>query len=430
MANSSDAVEGKPRIVICGAGFAGAYCARELARLLGARADILVIDAHNYFVFHPLLVEAGVGHLEPRHVIVPLRSFLTRQVRLRMGELISVDPDNRRVDYRIPGETTNRSVAYTHLVLGLGSVTAFPPIPGLRENAFQVKSLGDAIELRDHVIGQLERANLARTVEDRRRMLRMVVVGASYTGSEVAGEFQHYLHHAVKSYRNLRPEDCQIILMERGKRILPALSADLAQYAAQRLTRKGVEIRTGRTISRVVEGHRMELDDGTTIDAETLVWCAGIAQNPVAATLPFPKDQRGILQCEVTGQIKGHDSVWGIGDCAANPMPAGGFYPPTAQAATRLGIHAARNIVRAIDGKAPRPIRFADLGSLCVLGSYDGVAKVMGIPVAGFLAWWLWRSIYLMKMPGFGRKLRVAADWTVSLFSRPDVVQVGLRRRR
>lgn len=430
MSISSDAVENRPRVVVCGAGFAGAYCARELARLLGPQADILVIDAHNYFVFHPLLVEAGVGHLEPRHVIVPLRSFLSRQVRLRVAELVSVDPENHRVVYRVPGETAARSVVYTHLVLGLGSVTSFPPIPGLKENAFQVKSLADAIELRDHVVGQLERANLAKSLEERRRMLRIVVVGASYTGCEVAGEFQHYLHNAICSYRNLKREDCEVFLIELGERILPALSEDLAGYAAKRLERRGVRIQTRRTITAVREGGRLELDDGSVLEAETLVWCAGIAQNPMAATLPFTKNQRGFLECDVTGRLMGQDSVWGIGDGATNPKPSGGIYPPTAQAATRLGVHVARNIARSLKGKAPRQIRFADLGSLCVLGSYDGVAKVMGIPVVGFLAWWLWRSVYLMKMPGFGRKLRVSADWTVSLFSRPDVVQVGLRRRR
>ncbi len=429
MSRTSRDFDKRPRIVIMGAGFAGAYCAYELSRLMKDKVDILVIDTHNYFVFHPLLVEAGVGHLEPRHVIVPLRVFLPRRVRFRVGNLVAVDPDERQVKYRITGENDVRFTHYDHFVLAMGSVTSFPPVPGLRKNAFQVKTLGDAIELRDHIVLQLERANVARSEEEKRRILRMVIVGASYTGAEVAGEFRHYILDAIRLYRNLKPEDCEVILMERGPRILPALSEKLSESATRRLRAKGVKVITGTTISKV-DGSTLHVDDGTIIESENLVWCAGIAQNPMISGLPFPKDQRDIILCDPAGHVEGYENAWAIGDCASNPKPGGGYYPPTAQAAIRLGLQAARNIANSLNGKPVKPIRFRDLGSFCVLGSHDGVANVMGIPFEGFPAWWLWRTVYLLKMPGFGRKLRIASDWTVGLFSRPDVVQVGLKLNR
>ncbi|MBI1293009.1 hypothetical protein GC173_17500 [bacterium] len=418
---------GGPRIVILGGGFAGAWCARRLARELPT-ADILVIDVHNYFVFHPLLVEAGVGHLEPRHVVVPLRSFFNRRVRFRMAEVEGVDAEARQVRYRVKGEADARVTPYDHLVLAMGSVTFFPDTPGLRENAFQVKSLGDAVSLRDRVVQLMERANLVEDAEERRRLLRLVVVGGSFTGVETAGEFQDFLHKGTSFFRNLTPSDAEVVLIERGPRILPALQPSLASYAHQRLGARGVRIVTEKTL-RSVEPGSITLDSGEVIAAETLVWCAGIAQNPRARTLPFSQDQRGFLLAAADGRLTGQANVWGIGDGTVNPRPGGGTYPPTAQAAVRLGEAVARNIAAAVKGKPTQPIDFPDLGSLCVLGGQDAVAQFFGIRLAGFLAWWMWRTVYLMKMPGIGRKARVALDWTIALFFRIDVVQLGLHAR-
>ncbi len=418
----------RTRIVVLGAGFAGAYCASELSRRLGARADILVLDAHNYFVFYPLLVEAGSGSLEPRHAVVPIRDFLGRGVRFRLGEVLDLDTSAQTVGYRIVGEQARRTARYDHLVVALGSVTAFPEIPGLRENAWQVKSLGDAVALRDQMVQLMERANVAESLEERRRLLRFVVVGASFTGVEVAGEFHHFLHEGVHSYRNLKEEDVDVMLLDRGPRILAPLSESLARYAQQRLEKRGIRVLTGRTI-RSAESRTVTMDDGTIVQADTLIWCGGISQNPRARSLPLPGDARGFIKCNVDGRVEGFQNIWAIGDGAINPRPKGGTYPATAQAAIRLGARAGANIARAIAGRATRPINFRDVGSLCALGGKDGVAQVFGLQIAGFAAWWLWRSVYLMKMPGLGRKFRVALDWTVDLFFHRDIVQLGLRRK-
>lgn len=421
-------VRTRPRVVILGGGFAGAYCARELQRLVGERAaDILLLDEHNFFVFYPLLVDAGVGSLEPRHAIVPIREFLSLRTRFRMGRAVRVDPESQRVHYIMTGEQQERVIEYDHLVIALGSVGNIPPVPGLREYGWQVKSLADSIALRDRAIQLLELANVAQSEEAKRRLLHLVVVGGNYTGVEVAGQFEEFLREGARHYRNVRPEDVRTTLVEYGPRLLPAMRARLSRFAERKLREGGVDLRLNETLVEIGEDYAV-LKSGERLDAATCVWCAGIRQNPAVATMEFRKDERGYLDCEPDGRVKGCANVWAIGDTASNPRPGGGFYPPTAQAATRLGVQCARNIARAFDGRKPKPIRFRDLGSLCAIGNRRAVAEVMGVPFSGFIAWWLYRTVYLLKMPGASRKVRVVMDWTLELFFRRDYTQLGLHR--
>lgn len=420
-----------PRIVILGAGFAGAFCARELQkRLAGDDADILVIDRHNYFIFYPLLVEAGIGNLEPRHVVVPIRQFLNRRVRFRMADVIGIDPINQTVHYQMAGETKERATEYDHLVIAWGSVTKMPPIPGLSEHAWTVKSLGDSVALRDRAIQMLEMANVTNDPDRRRSLLHFVVVGSNYTGIEVAGEFNEFLRSGAKKYRNLKPDDCQVTVVEIADRILSAASPGSSEYAMKQMRKKGVEFLLEETLESLAPDHAI-LKSGKRLDTNTLVWCAGIAQNPLAELVNLPKDDRGFFQCDPEMRIDGYQNIWGIGDCASNPDPAnpGSVHPPTAQAATRLGVRCGKNIVRVEDGQEPEPARFKNLGSLASLGCRSAVANILGVRFPGWLAWWIFRTIYLMKMPGFSRKFRVAIDWTVELFFERDYVQLGLRKR-
>ncbi len=416
------------RIVILGGGFGGAYCAQALQRHLREReAEILLIDRHNYFVFYPLLVEAGTGSLEPRHAVVSLRAFLGRAA-FRMAEITGVDPHARRVFYRLAHDDRTESVAYDYLVVALGAVTRVPDIPGLRELAFHLKSMADAVALRDRAIEMLELADATADEAQRRALLHFVVLGGSFTGVEVAGELVTFLRQAARMYRNVTPQTATVTLIEMADRILPALSSALASYAADAMARCGVAIRLGESAQRIEPG-RVYLASGQTLATHTVIWCAGIAPNPLLAKLPFPLDARGYI---LTGRdlcVPGFPGVWAIGDAAANPGPDGRPYPATAQHAVQQAQHAAKDIARSLRGGAPRPCDIATKGSIAAIGCRVGVAEVLGIKVSGFLAWWLYRTVYLLKMPGLARKVRIALDWTIDLCFPREHVQLSVHRR-
>lgn len=419
--------QGAPaRVVVLGGGYGGAYCARELERRLGrAGGRVTVIDRQNYFVIYPLLVEAGTGRVEPRHAVVAIRAFLKRG-EFRMAEVAGLDLTKREVLCRLPGDGVNR-VGYDHLVIAMGSVTKFPPVPGLREHAHQMKSMADAVAMRDRAIGLLELANITESAERRAELLHFVIVGANFTGAEVAGELDAFLRSALPDYPSLKQSDVKITLIDHGDRILSALDEELSRYAEKNLRARGVEILLRETVTGI-DAHSATLGNGRVIRAATVFWAAGIAPPPVLASLGLPVDQRGYLVCERDLRVKGFENVWGIGDAAVNDDAEGKPYPATAQHAVREGAWAAKNIARAIAGQATLPCDIRNKGSLAALGCRTGVANVFGIKVSGFVAWWLWRTVYLMKMPGLGRKVRIALDWTLDLFFREEHVQLGVHK--
>jgi NADH dehydrogenase len=416
-----------PTVVILGGGFGGAYCAAALEKEIKDRGiEIILIDRHNYFTFYPLLVEAGTGSLEPRHAVVSIRKFLHRTA-FRMAEVDAIDFRARRVSYRIRQSREAGSLAYDHLVLALGSVTRLPDIPGLREFGLQMKSLTDAVGLRDRVIQLLEAADATMDPTLRRAMLSLIVVGGNYTGAEVAGEFDVFFKEASRYYKNVRASDCRVTLIEIADRILGALEPELSDYALARMRRRGIDVRLETSVSRIEE-NQVTLSTGEVLAASTVVWCAGIAPNPLIARMELPVDKRGYILCQPDLRVQGFDNVWAIGDGAVNGDPQGRPYPATAQHAVGQARRAARNIARVLAGAEPQPCVLADRGSLAALGCRTAVAKLFGLKLSGFWAWFLWRTVYLAKMPGWARRLRVALDWTVDLFFRRDYVQLGAHR--
>jgi NADH dehydrogenase len=417
----------RSRIVILGGGFAGAYCAQALERTLrGLKAEVVLIDRHNYFVFSPLLIEAGTGGLEPRHAVVPMRAFL-EAADYRMAEVRGVNLDEKVVMYQLQeGESVER-IGYDHLVIALGSVTRLPDVPGLSEHGWEMKSLADAVALRDRAISMLELAEATSDPQKRREMLHFVVVGGSLTGVEVAGEFDGFLRHAARQYRHVGQETCAITLIELSDKILAALGEDLSAFATRHLRRRGIDIRLNTTVTEV-EPDRARLSDGHSLAARTVIWCAGIEPNPLIKELPVPRDERGYILCERDLRVQGMDNVWAIGDAAVNLDGHGRAYPATAEHAVRQGAHLARNLAAALDGQPIKPCNIHSKGTLAALGCRTGVAKVFGISLSGFPAWWLWRTVYLLKMPGLSRKVRVALDWTIDLIFSRDYVQLGVHR--
>jgi NADH:ubiquinone reductase (H+-translocating) len=428
--DNGEAIQGgrraRPRIVIVGCGFAGAYCAQALERRLGVEdADIFLIDRQNYFVFYPLLIEAGTGDIEPRHSVVSIRSFLKRE-RFVMAEVVDADFESREVLCRQPALGLERRIAYDHLVIALGSVANLPDVPGLREFAFPLKSLADAVLLRDRAIEMLELAAECEDPARRASLLHFVIVGANFTGAEMAGALEDLLDGAVKQYRTITRDDVRITLIDRGERILSALDPKLSQYALENLRRRGVQIRLRNSATEIGERYAV-LQSGETLATETVIWTAGIAPPPLVARTGLPVDARGYILCERDLRVKGMEHVWGIGDAAVNIDANGSPYPATAQHAVRQGAVCAANIARALQGRPTKPCNIRARGSLAALGRRSGVAEVFGLRFSGFIGWWLWRTVYLLKMPGFGRKLRVLLEWNVALLSRRDYVQLGIR---
>jgi len=418
----------KKRVVILGGGFGGAYCAQELRKRAGDDVEITLLDRNNYLTFYPLLVEAGVGAVEPRHVVVPLRSFLP-DGDFRMGEILGVDTERNQVKFQVIGCDETENLHYDHLVFALGSITKIPAnIPGLREYGFELKSLSDAVEFRDRGIRMLELANTMPDREDRRNLLRIIVVGANFTGIELAGEYQAFLTEASKSYRHVDASDIEVMVLEYADRILPAVDPKLAEWCHRTLTQRGLDIRTKHSVTEVGQDYAV-LTTGERIATRTVVWAAGIAPSPMVALIPgLPTNQRGYIDCERDLRVKGLDNVWAIGDSATVFDENGKPYAATAQNASRQGPHCAKNILATMDGRATEPFNFKALGSFAAIGHRSAAADVMGRNVTGFLGWVMYRGAYLMKMPTFSMKLRLFMDWVLEFLLKSEIVQLGVHR--
>jgi NADH:ubiquinone reductase (H+-translocating) len=415
------------RIVILGGGFGGAYCAKALEKEVRAvDCEIYLIDKRNYFVFYPLLIEAGAGNIEPRHAVVPIRPFL-RKTHFHTGQLRNLDTAARKVFYDVPEIHHSREVEYDELVISLGSITRMIDIPGLRDHAFEMKSLTDAVALRDRSIEMLETAESSRDPEQRSALLHFVVVGGNFTGVEVAGEFQHFLREASRFYRHVRPEECRVTLIELAPRILSALDESLSDYAAEHLRKLGVDVRLKSSINQVGPD-RVYLTSGEVLSTRTVIWAAGIAPNPLVQSFGFPLDRNGYILCERDFRVRGFENIWAIGDCAVNVDSTGKPYPATAQHAVREARLLARNLTLSLKGLPAELHDIPTRGSLAALGGHRAVAKIGRFRLSGIPAWVVYRTYYLWTMPSWPRKLRIAFDWTLDLLFGRDYVQLGIRR--
>jgi NADH:ubiquinone reductase (H+-translocating) len=400
--------------LVLGGGFAGSY----VARLLGKRGATIV-SRENFMLYTPILPEAASGTLEPRHVVVPLR-MMCRHAELVLGRATELDLGARAVD--VETEVGPARIAYERLVVALGAVARTLPIPGLAEHALGFKSLADAIYLRNHVLRQLELADAALTADDAKRHLSFVFVGAGYAGVEALAELSDLLRDTARFYPRLRGVRQRWVLVDAAPKILPEIPKRLGDYAAKELWKRGVDIRVSTTLEEV-EKHAAVLSDGTRLETETVVWTAGVKANPLLAKLGLPLDARGRVIVDPTLKVEGLDAVWALGDCARVPNEATpeSFDPPTCQHALRQ----ARRLVKNLTG-TPRPYRYRMLGQVATLGRHKGIADVLGLRLRGFLGWFVTRTYHLYQLPLLTRKLRVVTDWTVSLFFRRDIAELGM----
>jgi NADH dehydrogenase len=395
-------------VLVLGGGFAGAY----VARLLGERGATIV-SPENFMLFTPLLPEAASGTLEPRHTVVPLRAMCPgADLLLGRAERLDLGAHTATVD--------GRTMRWRDLVVALGAVPRTLPIPGLAEHGLAFKSLADAIYLRNHVLQQLEAADGARDDEERSRHLTFVFVGAGYAGVEALAELSDLVEDALRYYPRLRATRRRWVLVDAAPRILSEIPSPLGDYAAAELRRRGIEIHVDTTLASVSVEEAV-LGDGTRIPTNTLVWTAGVAPNPLLREWGLPLDERGRVEVDELLRVHGHEHVWALGDCARVPNARSDTPdPPTCQHALRQARRLAKNLTG-----PPKPYGYRMLGQVATLGRHKGIAEVLGLRFRGFIGWWVTRSYHLYQLPLAQRKLRVVADWTVALFFRRDIAELG-----
>jgi NADH dehydrogenase len=415
----------KPRILIVGGGYVGLYTALGLGRRLRSNeADVTLVTPESFMTYQPFLPEAASGNIEPRHVVVPLRTVLHRHVRLITGVITGIDHDRRVATVR-PSGGEPRDLLYDVVVIGLGSVSRVLPVPGLAERAVGFKTVAEAIYLRNQVLSRMDFAESTTDPAARVRALTFLFVGGGYAGVEALAELEDLARDACRYFGAVRREDMRWILVEAAARILPEIGGDLGEYATARLRRRGIEVHLETRLESAVGGH-MVLSSGESFDADTLVWTTGVKAHPLLARLDFPLDERGRLIADEFLRVKGVGGAWTAGDGAAIPdLTTGGVAPPTAQHALREARRLAKNVAATLRGGQPAAFRYRNMGQLVSLGRYKGVARVLGLRLRGFPAWFLHRSYHVSRIPTFNRKVRVILDWTVALFFRRDVVQLG-----
>jgi NADH dehydrogenase len=399
-------------VLVVGGGFAGAYVAR-LLRDHGAT----IVSKENFMLYTPLLPEAASGTLEPRHCVVPLR-VMCPHAELILGTVTGLDLEAQSL--AVETDEGPQTVEWRDLVLTVGAVPRTLPIPGLSEHGLSFKSLADAIYLRNHVLHQLEEADAALTEQERTRRLTFVFVGAGYAGVEALAELSDLAEDALRYYPRLRSTPRRWVLVDAAPRILPDIPQPLGDYAADELRKRGMEIRVETTLASVSADEAV-LGDGTRIPTNTLVWTAGVTPNPALREWGLPLDERGRIEVNALLRVSGHEHVWALGDAARVPNTRSKQPdPPTCQHALRQARRLAKNLTG-----TPEPYGYLMLGQVATLGRHKGIAEVLGLRIRGFLGWWVTRSYHLYQLPLWQRKVRVVVDWTVALFFRRDISELG-----
>jgi len=414
---------GRTQIIILGGGFGGVYAAMHLEKQLAhePNVDITLVNRENFFLFTPMLHEVAASDLDITHIVNPIRKLLHRTTFFE-GDVEYIDLPNKSVGVAHGYEPHTHALPYDHLVLALGSITNFFNLPGLEDHALTMKSLGDAIQIRNRMIANLEEACSECSVQGRAPLLSVVVAGGGFAGVETIAGINDFLRESVEFYPNLSEDLLRIVLVHPGEVILPELGSKLGAYAQKKLTQRGVDIRTNTRVTGVTE-RGVTLSDGSTIPSCTVIWTAGTSPNPLLTPLPCTKERGRVVVNEYM-EVPEWPGVWALGDCALVPdRKTGAYYPQTAQHALREGKVLARNIAATLRGGQKKPFIFKTLGQLAAIGKRTGVANILGMNFSGFIAWWLWRTIYLSKLPRLEKKCRVMMDWTLDLMFSKDLVQ-------
>ncbi len=419
-----------PRVLILGGGFAGVTAALELAsRCVGLLpVHITLVSNQNFFLFTPMLAEAATGAVETRHILYPIRPLCGRW-GIEFGEMQveGIDLERRRVTVRHHRSRIRQQVHYDKLVLSLGATPNVAIAPGAAEHALTFKGVGDAFRIRNRVIEQFEAAALTDDPWTRRRLLTFVVVGAGHAGTELMAAVEELTRGIlIRHYPSVPPDTIRLVLV--GSQVLPQTATNLAAYTKEKLVQRGIELEAGRAASVSPEG--LALQDGRFIPSSCVIWTAGNQVSPVVAALPLPKTRDGRLTVNGFFEVEGAPDVYALGDNAAQHDPhSNAPYVATAQVALRQGRALARQLEAELSGRSRAPFDFKLLGEMVPLSRHTAVADLSGLKLFGFPAWFMWKTIYMLKLPTWAARLRVVLDWTVELFFERDVSELGVEAR-
>jgi NADH:ubiquinone reductase (H+-translocating) len=417
----------KPHIVIAGGGFAGTTLVRALQRRLPPGAALTLISEESYTTFNPMLPEALGAALFPEHAVAPIRAMLEPRTRFVMGTVTHIDTNERTLSCEtLAGQ---RHFAYDHLVLALGSRARLDLVPGAAEHALPLKTVGDAMHIRNMVLRRAARIELESDPHLRAGLGRFVVIGGGFSGVETAGMLADCLASIRRYYPRIGEGELEVVLLHDLEGLLPELPASLGRAAARSLASRGVVLRLAtRAVGITEEGVR--LADGSFVAAGTVICTIGTRSNPLAEKLPLALKQ-GRIPVAPDLSVPGHDGLWALGDCALVPNAHDrSFSPPTAQFAVRQAKHLARNLLKKISDRNTEPFSYRSLGMMATIGHLKGVAQVCGVPLSGLPAWLLWRAYYLSQMPTLGRKVRIFVEWTWGMFFPADITHLRFTRSR
>jgi NADH:quinone reductase (non-electrogenic) len=402
--------EMKPmRVVIIGGGFAAVQFAKNLrGKLDASKCEILLFNRENHMVFHPLLADVAGASINADAAAAPLRQMLPG-VECRTERVQRIDVANSEIEFDDASGALTR-LHYDHVVIACGAESNLGIIPGMTEHAFAFKVMRDALDLRQHVVRQMENAEASNDPDRRRWYLSFIIVGAGFSGAEVAGEINELVRSSTRFYRNFQKSDVAVTLVHSQDQILPEVAPKLREFAQKKMQQAGITMLLNtRAVAATHEG--IQLQDGRMLGGATVVCTIGTTVSPIVQRLDVPKE-RGRIRTVPDMRVEGLTNAWAIGDCALivnafDNKPS----PPTGQFAERQGRQAALNLVRVLKGEPTRPFHFKALGQLCSIGGYQAVAEMLGMRLSGFLAWFLWRGVYLFKLPTWSRRIKVALDW-------------------
>ncbi len=410
----------KKNIVVIGGGFAGATLVKRLERRLPHDYQVVLVSEQNYMTMNPLLAEIVSATILPSHTIAPLRRMV-RRTRFMMGQVAEVDMDKREI--LVEAEDKTGIVPFEHLIFACGSRANIDIVPGMARYAMPFKLAGDAMALRNQVIAQMEKADLERDDDKRKWLGHFIVVGGGFSGVEVAGAIQDFLHDSQKHYPRLQARDLKVSLVHAGALPIPELASNLGRYTKRSLQKRGVDLYLEASV-KSVDGRGVEIADGRRVDGATIVCTIGTKSNPLVDRLPAER-QRGRLITNPDMSVPGLQNAWAIGDCALVPNAHDGSpSPPTAQFAVRQGRQLADNLLQIVSGGESSPFNYKPRGSMATIGHMNGVASLMGVQLRGLPAWLLWRAYYLSFMPTILKKAKLFIEWTWSMLFSADIVDL------
>lgn len=434
------------RIVILGSGFAGIEVLKNLQKKFidnknDSSIDITLVSKDNFLLFTPMLPEVATGIIETRHIVTQVRAFC-KEAKFYEAKVDTIDFRNKKVSVKHeignhfnPSDIHTHILDYDYLAIALGSETNFFGMADIETNCFTMKSIDDAIILRNHIISVLEQASIEQDSKDlRKSLLTFIVVGGGFSGIETVGALNDFIRETVREfYKNICITDVRIVLVTNDDKILVEIDEELGKFALQKLKNRGVEFMMNTQVKGATP-NSTKLNNGIVIPSYTLIWTAGVTVGNLISNLECGHDKSGRILANNYLEVIGQTGVYALGDCASiTDTKTGKPYPPTAQHAIRQGKIAAKNIIAAVNEKRKGKKKKAEFdyktkGVMAEIGKRTGVAILFGLKFQGFTAWWLWRTFYLVNMPTTKKKLKVMVDWIMDLLFKPDVVRI--RRRR